>query len=114
MLQYFDGESAFTARHLLDLAQGEQFDIGMPADLDQFRGEDSHGAIIGRKGLVQLGHDTADGRRSFHQVDQKAAIGKIQSGLDAGNPTAYDHYRSLDRAIGLSRLHCWPPFLRFG
>jgi hypothetical protein len=36
MLPDLDGESAFTARHLLDLAQGEQLDIGMPADLDQF------------------------------------------------------------------------------
>jgi hypothetical protein len=42
------------------LCQGEQLDIDMPADLDQFRGEDSHGAIIRRKGLIQLGHNPSD------------------------------------------------------
>jgi hypothetical protein len=33
----------------------------MPADLDQFRREDSHGTVIGGIGLVQLGHLAANG-----------------------------------------------------
>jgi hypothetical protein len=36
MLAYIHVKAAFAARDLLNLAQGEQFDIGMPADLDQF------------------------------------------------------------------------------
>jgi hypothetical protein len=34
----------------------------VPADLDQFGRDDSHGTIVGGEGLVQLGHDPADGR----------------------------------------------------
>ena len=36
--------------------------VRMPADLDQFGREYSDGAVIGRKGLVELGHMAADGR----------------------------------------------------
>jgi len=36
--------------------------IGMPADLDQFGRKYSNGAVIGGKGLVKLGHMTANGR----------------------------------------------------
>ena len=36
--------------------------IGMPADLDQFGREDSHGAVIRRIGFVKLSHMAADGR----------------------------------------------------
>ena len=41
---------------------GEDFYIWMPADLDQLGCEYSHGAVIGRKGLVKLGHMAANGR----------------------------------------------------
>ena len=41
---------------------GEQFDVEMPADLDQFWRDDSHGTVIGREGFVQLGHESPDGR----------------------------------------------------
>jgi hypothetical protein len=30
------------------------FDIDVPADLDQFRRDNSHGTVIGGKGLVEL------------------------------------------------------------
>jgi hypothetical protein len=33
----------------------------MPADLDQFGRDNSHGAVIGGKRLVHLGHDPANG-----------------------------------------------------
>jgi len=39
-----------------------KLDVGMPADLDQFGRNNSHGAVIGWKSLVQLGHDAANGR----------------------------------------------------
>jgi len=64
----------------------------MPADLDQFGRDDSHGAVVGGKGLVQLSHDTPDGGRSFHEIDKKARVGKIESRLHAGDATADYHY----------------------
>ena len=41
---------------------GKDLYIGMPADLDQFGCEYSHGAVIGGIGLVKLGHMAANGR----------------------------------------------------
>ena len=40
---------------------GKNFDIGRPTGLDQFWRQDSERAVVGREGLVQLGHDPADG-----------------------------------------------------
>jgi hypothetical protein len=64
---------------------GNEVDIEMPADLDQFGREDSHGAIVGGKGLVQLTHHPADGGGFFHQVHEIARFGQIQGGLHARN-----------------------------
>ena len=36
--------------------------VRMPADLDQFGRKYSHGAVIGRIGLIQLGHMAPNGR----------------------------------------------------
>jgi hypothetical protein len=63
----------------------------MPADLDQFRREYSHGTVIGGKGLVKLGHMTADARRLFNQVDFKTRSGKIERGLNAADPATDNH-----------------------
>jgi hypothetical protein len=49
----------------LNLGVGDNLNIKMPADLDQFRRENSHGAVVGGKGLVQLRHDPADGGALF-------------------------------------------------
>ena len=57
-----DLESPHITGYTLHLCEGEQFDIQMPADLDQFGRDNSHGTVIGGKGLVQLGHDSADSR----------------------------------------------------
>jgi len=68
----------------------------MPADLDQFGRDNSHGAVIGGKGLVQLGHNSSDGRTFFQKVDIITGIGQIQGGLHPGDPASYDQYRSPD------------------
>jgi hypothetical protein len=65
--------------------------VRMPADLDQFRGEYSHGAVVGRKGLIQLGHMAADTGRPFHQIDLKTCRGEVQRGLNAADTAADDH-----------------------
>ena len=70
---------------------GEDLYVRMPADLDQLGCEYSHRAVVGRKGLVELGHVAPDARRLLHQVDLKAGSGKIEGGLDAADPSADDH-----------------------
>ena len=40
----------------------QDFYVGMPADLDQFWRENSHGAVIRGISLVKLGHLAANGR----------------------------------------------------
>ena len=75
----------------LDFGIRQDLDIWMPADLDQFGCEYSDGAVIGREGLVKLGHMAADGRRPIDQVDLEAGRGEIERGLNAANPSAHDH-----------------------
>ncbi len=62
----------------------------MPADLDQFWRENSHGAVVGGKGLVELGHMPADAGALFHQVDFESGCGKVQGGLDAADSPAHN------------------------
>jgi hypothetical protein len=50
----------------------------MPADLDQFGRDNSHGTVIGGKGLIQLGHDPADGRGFFEEIDIVSGIRQIK------------------------------------
>jgi len=63
----------------------------MPADLDQFRRENSHGAVIGGKGLVKLGHVAADARSLFHHIHFEACRGKVKGGLNTTDPSANHH-----------------------
>jgi hypothetical protein len=81
----------------------------MPADLDQFRRDNSHGAVIGGKGLVQLGHDPADGWGFFKEVDIVSGIGQIKGGLHTRDAGANDQDRPFYRfthGISPSRLMC--------
>ena len=55
-------EISFIAFNLLYISTGDQIYIKMPADLDQFGRENSHGTVIGGEGLVQLGHNSTNGR----------------------------------------------------
>jgi hypothetical protein len=85
-----DRKVACLSVYTIDFGIRENVYVGMPADLDQFGRENSHGAVVGRIGLVQLGHVAADGRGFFDQVDLEARGGQIQRGLDAAD-TATDH-----------------------
>ena len=69
----------------------QDFYVWMPADLDQFGCEYSDGAVVGRKGLVELGHMAANGRRLVDQVDLETSRGKIERGLDTADPST-DHH----------------------
>lgn len=77
--------------YTVDFSIGKNLYIGMPADLDQLGCEYSHGAVIGRKGLVKLGHVAPDARRLLDQVDLKAGSGKIKRGLNTADPST-DHH----------------------
>ena len=84
-----------------------ELDIDIPADLDQFRRDNSHGAVVGGKGLVQLRHGPANGRRLLHEMHIKARISQVQGSLHAANAAANDHDRALDRLVRLI-LHSKP------
>jgi hypothetical protein len=73
-----------------------KFDVDMPADLDQFGRNNSHGAVIGWKSLVQLRHNATDSRRLFNQMNIKAGIGEIQCGLHTGNAGTHYQYRTVN------------------
>ena len=45
--------------------------IRMPSNLDELRSEYSYGAVVGGKGLIELGHMPADGRRLVDKVHFK-------------------------------------------
>jgi hypothetical protein len=85
----------------------------MPADLDQFGSQNSHGAVIGGKGLVQLGHVAADARGLFHQKHLEAGGGHIQGGLNAADSSAQHHDVSgmaLGAVSSLFVFHCFVLF----
>jgi hypothetical protein len=45
----------------LNFGKGEKFDVDVPADLDQFGRDNSHGTVVGGKCLVKLRHHSPDG-----------------------------------------------------
>ena len=57
----------------------------MPTDIHHLGPQNSDAALDIRVYLVELGHDTADGRLFFDQVDFMTGIGNIQRRLDAGH-----------------------------
>jgi hypothetical protein len=58
----FDFEIAAFSFDADQVCVGDHLDVQMPADLDQFGRDDSHGAFVGGEGLVKLRHYAADGR----------------------------------------------------
>jgi hypothetical protein len=68
--------------------------IGMPADLDQFGREYSDGTVVGRKGLVKLGHMAANGRCFVNQVNLKTSSAKIKRSLNSTDPSTDNHHIS--------------------
>jgi hypothetical protein len=75
----------------VNFAIGQNLDVGMPADLDQLGRQYSHGAVIGREGLVKLGHMAPDARCFLDQVDLKTRSGKVKRGLNTTDPSPNDH-----------------------
>jgi len=84
---------ACITRYTLQFRQRKQLNVGVPADPDQFRRENSHGTLVGRKRLVKLCHGTTNGRRRFDQVDMEPGRSQVQSTLHAGYSPSYHHNR---------------------
>ena len=72
----------------------EKLYVKVPADLDQFGRNNSHGTVVGWESLVQLGHHPANCRGFLHEIYIISGIGQIQSGLHSGDATTHDHYGS--------------------
>jgi hypothetical protein len=106
MLDHLHREiSRFTA-HVYDFRKGQEFDVEMPADLDQFGGDNSHGAVIGGECLVQCRHGPADGGSLFQKINVIPGVSEIQGRLHARDPTAYDQNRSVYPVRHKSPLSC--------
>ena len=91
-LAHLDREITRLAADADDLGRGHDLDVNMPADLDQLGRDNSHGAVIGGEGLVQLRHNPANGRFLLHQVNKISGIGQIQSRLHPGDAAADNHH----------------------
>ncbi len=87
-----DPKVSSLAFYTVNVSIGQDFYVGVPADLDQFGCKYSDGAVVGGKGLVKLGHVAANGRRRFDQVDPETSRGKIQRGLHTADPSTNHHH----------------------
>ena len=89
-------EVARLALQINQLGQGEDFDIRIAARLNQLGCEDAKGTVVGGKGLVQAGHDTADGPGFLNQIHLVAKFSQVKGGLDTGHAAAGHHDGSAD------------------
>ena len=94
MLLHGNGEVTRLAFDALHVGAGKQLDVQMPPHLHQLGRHDAHGAVVGGEGLVELGHDPADGRGLVQQVDLEAGFGQVQRGLHAADSGADDQHRA--------------------
>ncbi len=60
-----------------DLGQGHHADHGVPRCLHKLWGQDAHRTVVGREGLVQLGHDTADAGLALDHVDLEPGLSQV-------------------------------------
>jgi hypothetical protein len=92
VLDQFDLKIACITANIGNFRKRQQFDIDVPADLDQFGRDDSHGTVIGWECFVQLGHHPPDRARPFHEVDIETGVGQIQGSLHSGDTAADYHH----------------------
>jgi hypothetical protein len=109
MPEDIDFEAPFLSPDVHHLTQREEFDVEMPADLDQFGGKDSHGTIVRGKGLVQLGHDPSNGWRSLRQIDEVSRVGEVERRLHPRNAASH-HQNRTGGSVVLFVGHDWLPF----
>ena len=98
-LSQFDLEVTGLARNPLHLGQGVEVDVQVPPGFDQLGRYDAHGAVVGGKRLVELGHHAADGRLLLDHMHQIARVGHIQGRLNARDSSS-DHHYGTDYILG--------------
>ena len=74
-----------------DLRIDHQVDIEMPSGFDKLWADGAHGAVVRGKGLIELGHMSADGGFAIHEVDAETLVSQVETGLHSGNAAAHDH-----------------------
>ncbi len=95
---------------LLHLCIGEDLDVPMTARIDQLGRHDAHGAVIGREGLVELGHGPANADVLLQKVDLEAGFSEVERGLDASDSSTHDQdcadriFPMCDGGCALGRL----------
>jgi hypothetical protein len=72
MLDNLNLEVSPIATDAINIGEGNKVDVGVPADLDQLGGDNSHGTLVGGEGFIQLGHNPADARGPFHKMHIEA------------------------------------------
>jgi hypothetical protein len=86
-----DGEIARLALNPIDLGHGQDFYVGVSFTFQEFWRFNAHGAVIGWKGFVKLGHLTADGGSFFNQINPESCRGQIKGGLNTADTGAHNH-----------------------
>jgi hypothetical protein len=92
MTDNFNLEISRFSLDILDFARCYDIYIQMPADLDQFRGDNSHRAVIGGECLVKLRHHPAYRRGFLEKINIIPGIGQIESRLHSGNPASHNQH----------------------
>jgi len=87
------------------------FNVNVPADLDQLGGNNSHGTVISGEGLIKLGHHPTNGWLLFNHMDQISGISKIQGGLHPGDTATYHHYGPYRLVLLLFNCHLVSPYI---
>ena len=100
LLPYPDLETACLSFDIFHFTIGKQFYVRVLADSNKLRREDARGAIVGREGLVKLGHAAADSCFVLYQIYFKARLSQVQRCLNAGDTATYDESRAY-HVIGL-------------
>ena len=78
--------------YTVNFSKGQDLYVGVPVDLDQFRREYSHRAVIGGEGLIKLSHMAAQGRPLLNEENLEPGVGKVKGGLNTADPSANDQH----------------------
>ena len=76
----------------------------MPADFHQSRRHRAHGAVVGRKRLIELSHPAADGGLGLYKINLDACVRQVQRGLHPPDATAH-HLRGAHNGVPILGIH---------
>ena len=89
-----------------DVRQGVDVDATVGRGAGQAGGEAAHGAVLGREGLAEPRHVTADALLALDQMDLDARGCQLLRGGDAGDAAADHHHRAVEeRALARQVAH---------